>query len=194
MTDPATLKATIRAHAKRDRAKLTDEDRDFASLMIFENAVREHYFQRANLIASYLPAADEVDTWPLIERAWRMKKRIFAPVVEKNRSLEFREIRPDSELQTNRFGLFEPSRGRSIPARRLDLVFTPVVAFDNRCNRVGMGGGFFDRTFSFQATRAAFAKPKLVGLAFDCQRVEQIPASPWDIRLFQIISESGAAC
>ncbi len=188
------LKAKLRAQARRDRSKLTDDDRDFASLVICETVVRQSYFQRARLIAAYLPTADEVNTWPLIERAWRMKKRIFAPVVEKNRLLRFREIEPRSDLRRNRFGLLEPSGGSSIPAFRLDVVFTPVVAFDARCNRIGMGGGYFDRTFSFQNTRVAFARPKLVGLAFDCQRVEQIPASPWDIRLFQIVSEAGTAC
>ena len=194
MNDVSDAKAILRARAKRARSSLTEDDRDYASLLIFETVIRESYFQRAELIASYLPGAYEVDTWPLIERAWRMKKRVFAPVVEKNRALRFVEIKPDSDLKTNRFGLVEPTRGQSISAFRLDLVFTPLVAFDKGCNRIGMGGGFFDRAFSFQKTRRNFAKPKLTGLAFDCQRVEQFPASPWDIRLFQIITETGKAC
>ena len=114
------------------------------------------------------------------------------PIVEKNRTLQFCELGPNSELTINRFGLHEPAGGRPIDAKRLDVVITPLVAFDDKCNRIGMGGGYYDRAFSFLRSRSLFRKPKLIGLAFDCQRVEHIPASPWDIPLFRIITESGA--
>jgi 5-formyltetrahydrofolate cyclo-ligase len=83
-----------------------------------------------------------------------------------------------------------PISGEEIAARKLDLVLTPLVAFDKNCQRIGMGGGYYDRTFSFLRARQQLLKPKLVGLAFACQQVPEIPANPWDIRLYSVITES----
>jgi len=132
----------------------------------------------------------EVDTWLLIERAWRMKKRIFAPVIKKNNVMQFCELRPESEIVLNRYDLSEPQNGQLIAPRALDLVITPVVAFDADGNRVGMGGGYFDRTFSFLRDRRYLFHPKLIGLAFACQRVEKIAPNPWDVRVFRIVDET----
>jgi len=118
-----------------------------------------------------------------------MKKRIFAPVIEKNLQLQFQEISAETELWRNRFGLFEPRGGDLVSARMLDIVLTPVVAFDTQNNRIGMGGGYFDRTFSFLRHRNEWFHPKIVGLAYACQKVEKIPPNPWDIRLFCAITE-----
>jgi 5-formyltetrahydrofolate cyclo-ligase len=169
---------------------MTAYEKNEASEKIVGTVVRSSLFRRAKLIACYLPMQDEVDTWQLIRRAWRMKKRIFAPVVEKNFVMKFCEVTPESTLAPNRYGLAEPQNGKIIPARQLDLVVTPVVAFDDQCNRIGMGGGYFDRTFSFLRMRQHLFHPKLIGLAFACQRVDKIVANPWDIRVFRIIDET----
>jgi 5-formyltetrahydrofolate cyclo-ligase len=84
-----------------------------------------------------------------------------------------------------------PDKGDVIAAHKLDLVLLPLVAFDDNRQRIGMGGGYYDRTFSFLRGRRQLLKPKLVGLAFACQKVPEIVASPWDIRLYCIITESG---
>ena len=167
-------------------------ERTDASLEICALALRDPSFQRAQNIAVYLAADDEVNTWPLIERAWRMKKRVFAPVVEKKHHMRFRRITGDTPLARNRYGLLEPATGDFLEPRRFDVVYTPLVVFDSDNNRIGMGAGYFDRVFSFQRHTRRFKKPKLIGLAFDCQRVEHIDASPWDIPLFAVISERGA--
>lgn len=120
-----------------------------------------------------------------------MKKRIFAPILKKNRTLQFCELRRNAELRRNRYGILEPISGQFIPAQRFDLVIAPLLAFDNSGNRLGMGGGYYDRTFSFLRHRRHYRKPKLVGVGFDCQRFANIPASPWDIPLFQVHTESG---
>jgi 5-formyltetrahydrofolate cyclo-ligase len=133
---------------------------------------------------------EEVDTWLLIERAWRMKKRIFAPVIEKKLVMQFCELTPKTRLVANRYGLLEPQGGNIIAPRALDLVIAPVVAFDTDGNRVGMGGGYFDRTFSFLRNRQHLFHPKLIGVAFACQQVEKIAPNPWDIRVFRVIDET----
>jgi 5-formyltetrahydrofolate cyclo-ligase len=172
------------------RSRLSDEEREYASEIIAEKVVRAAWFQRAKRIACYLPAPDEVNTWTIIARAWRMKKRIFAPVVKKNSKMLFQEITPDTDLWLNQFGIREPTEGETVAARTLDVVVTPVVAFDSSNNRVGMGGGYFDRSFSFLKHRNLLFHPRLIGVAFDCQKVEQITSNPWDIRLFSTITES----
>ncbi len=172
------------------RRRMDEQDRDEASLLIFERIIREPWFQRAIDIAIYLPTAVEVNTWPLIERAWRMKKRVFSPVVEKDHAMRFTSLTADTELAFNRYGIPEPIGGRELDAMCMDIVFLPLVAFDVNGNRIGMGGGFYDRKLSFARHREQYARPKLIGLAFDCQRVQDIPASPWDIPLFQVVTET----
>ena len=183
-------KAELRSAGKSARRVLTYEEREFASELICAAAIRAPYFQRAKYIACYLPADDEVNCWRLIKRAWLMKKRIFVPTVQKNSKLRFVEFRDDSETHTNKYGLVEPVNDVQFDPRKLDVVFTPLVAFDLDGNRIGMGGGYYDRAFSFLNRRQHLRKPKLVGLAFDSQRVEHIDASAWDIPLFHVITES----
>lgn len=172
------------------RSCLDPAERQNASERIADKVLRAHFFRRSRLIACYLSTAEEVDTWRIIGRAWRMKKRIFAPVTCRRRQLEFREITPDSDLVRDSFGLLTPVSGTVISARKLDLVLTPLVAFDAAGERIGMGGGYYDRTFSFLRGRRHLLKPKLVGLAFACQQVPEIAANPWDIRLYRVITES----
>lgn len=180
-----------RRAARRARRFLTQDERAFASEKICASVSTAGYFQRAELIACYLPTAEEVDTWPLIKRAWRMKKRVFAPITKKTQPLAFAEICPSTELIRSDYGLLEPPREVMIAPRNLDLCITPLVAFDSFCNRIGMGGGYYDRTFGFLRGREHFFHPKLIGVAFDCQHVEKIHASAWDIRLFQVVTETG---
>ena len=179
----------IRSQSIIARNTLSRDERTVASDKIADVVVRSSWFQRSKSIACYLPVAGEVDTKRIIARAWRMKKRIFAPVVEKNGCMSFRRMTAETALYTNKFGLYEPCDEGSVDPRELDIVITPLVAFDLQNNRVGMGGGYFDRTFSFLSNRNAYLHPKLIGVAFACQKVEKIPANPWDIPLFAVITE-----
>jgi 5-formyltetrahydrofolate cyclo-ligase len=126
----------------------------------------------------------------LINCAWQQKKRIFAPITQKNLNLSFHQFVDESDLSTNKMGLQEPLDGELIPADELDLVLVPLVAFDSQNNRIGMGGGYYDRTFSFLKQNTNASRPKLVGVAFECQRVERITPNPWDIRLLSVITET----
>lgn len=181
--------SSLRQFGRAARAAISDEQKAIASDVIAEKVITSSWFQRAAHVACYLPADDEVNTWEIISRAWRQKKRVFAPVLKKNRRMQFVEITPNSDLRLNRFGIYEPIDGAIVTARVLDIVLTPVVAIDNDRRRIGMGGGYFDRTFSFLRHRQNWLHPKLVGLAFACQKVEKITPNPWDIRLFCTITE-----
>lgn len=190
ISDDRQVRNAMRNDARAARAALSLQEREKASDKIVDTVVRSSWFRRSGLIACYLPMPEEVDTWPLIDRAWRMKKRVFAPIIEKKFTMQFRELNPESTLVLNQYGLPEPEDGEMIAPRVLDVVITPVVAFDDNCNRLGMGGGYFDRTFSFLKHRKFLFHPKLIGLAFSCQRVEKIAPNPWDIRIFSVIDET----
>jgi len=185
-----TSKDALRRAGKFARQSLTQADRAAASEKICVAAINSTFFEHANTIACYLAFDDEVNCRQLIKRAWRTKKRIFLPVLQKSSELKFVEYFKESETRTNRYGFEEPVEGSEIDPRELDIVFTPLVAFDSKCNRVGMGGGYYDSTFAFLNERRYEGGPRLIGLAFNCQRVEQIDASTWDIRLFRVITEA----
>jgi 5-formyltetrahydrofolate cyclo-ligase len=190
ISDDLRAQIALRNDARAARAKLTADEREKASDKIVATVIRSSWFRRSKFVACYLPMQEEVDTWLLIDRAWRMKKRIFVPIIKKNFTMAFCELTTESKLVFNRYGLSEPQNGEIIAPRALDLVITPVVAFDDEGNRIGMGGGYFDRTFSFLRNRHFLFHPKLIGLAYSCQRVEKIAPNPWDIRVFRVIDES----
>ncbi len=117
---------------------------------------------------------DEVDTRAIIARAWRANKRVFVPVTLRSGEMFFREIRTDTTLQKNQLSIWEPDAGKIVRPHILQLVITPTVAFDRNCNRIGMGGGYYDRCFAFLRHRKHWFRPKLMGVAFECQEVEKI--------------------
>jgi 5-formyltetrahydrofolate cyclo-ligase len=190
MIDPSTTTKHLRIEAREARRSMTSPERSRASRRIVDGFLNSRYFLGSQTLGCYVPMWDEVDTTAIIERAWRAKKRIFLPVTTTQGRMQFREILPESVLAMNDFGLWEPVSGERIDANKLDVVVTPLVAFDDQGNRIGMGGGFFDRTFAFLADRNYWLRPKLIGVAFECQRVRKIAPNPWDIRVFHVFTET----
>lgn len=111
------------------------------------------------------------------------------PVLHEDGRLRFARWRPGAALVANRFGIPEPdvTDDALLQPQDLDLVVAPLVAFDARGHRLGMGGGWYDRSFAFRAARAA--PPLLVGAAFELQRVDTLDAADWDIALDAICTE-----
>lgn len=169
---------------------MTADERSTASNVIADAFIKSREFHASQNIACYLAAWDEVETSRIIARAWSVNKRVFAPVVMRNHRMRFYELAQETVLEQNQYGLWQPRQGPVIAAQHLDIVITPLVAFDSSCNRIGMGSGYFDRRFAFLKHRRFWFRPKLIGLAFDCQRVEKIPANPWDIPLYSVYTES----
>ncbi len=180
------LRTTRRALDRRERRRRADA----LSRRLFAQPV----FNNSRRIAVYLPADGEVDTGSIIARAWALGKELYLPVLvpHVHNLLWFARYRPDTSLVSNRFGIPEPEtvhRQRVAP-HALDLVLTPLVGFDDRGNRLGMGGGFYDRSFAFLRRRRSWCKPRLVGLAYDFQQLPQLPAKPWDVPLTAVVTDS----
>ena len=181
---------TMRRRGLNARSEMSHTERDEASARIISRVVRLPEFMAARTVGCYVAMPVEVDTRHIFERAWCAKKRIFAPVIDFKGYMSFREVRRDTRLERNSFGLWEPVDSAPIAPAKLDVVITPVVAFDTDCHRIGMGGGYFDRTFAYLANRQSWLRPKLIGIAFACQRIEKIEPNPWDIPLYRVVTES----
>ena len=156
--------------------------------------IREGLCFGVKRISFYFPADGELDPRPLIEGLPRGNRRCYLPLLrpQADGGLWFAEYRRDTALRPNRFGILEPvcRRRRIVPARFLGLVLMPLVGFDADCNRIGMGGGYYDRSFAFLRARQHWQRPLLVGLAHECQRIERIEPRAWDLALDAIMTET----
>lgn len=169
-----------------------------SSQQICEHLARLWQIKRAKRIAFYFPAANEVDLFSLIEFAWAANKEVYLPVLglRYTGQLWFVPYAPADELYLNRFGIPEPvhdKRHRRTKLQNLDILLMPLVAFDHSGNRVGMGGGFYDRTLANLHTMNAWQRPKRIGVAYRLQQVEHIAVEKWDIPLHAIATEDGVS-
>ena len=150
-------------------------------------------FSKAGRIAAYLPFDGEVDTRPLITIALHAGKDVYLPVLTHHgRSMKFAAYEPDMRMVLNRYGIPEPApeTRNFVAVQKLDLVLTPLVAFDRSLNRLGLGAGYYDRCFSFLKRRKNWEKPRLVGLAYEFQRLESINTADWDVPLHVAVTEN----
>ena len=147
-------------------------------------------YRYARRIAFYLPNDGEVDPGALIKQAEKYGKACFLPVIcpLKAKRLHFVRYQPTTTLARNRFGIQEPhlSTPKIAPLWTLDIIFVPLVAYDRFGTRLGMGGGYYDRTL---ADTARASKPKLIGLAHSCQEVGSLKRSIWDVPMDLIVTE-----
>ncbi|TBR12872.1 MAG: 5-formyltetrahydrofolate cyclo-ligase [Lysobacter sp.] len=117
--------------------------------------------------------------------------RYCLPVLHDDGRLRFAPWSPGEPLLSNRFGIPEPDVAPDmlLDASRLALAIVPLVAFDANCHRVGMGGGWYDRTFAFRHAPGA-GTPRLVGAAYEIQRAPRLVPAPWDVRLDAVCTEA----
>ena len=145
---------------------------------------------RARRMAVYLSADGELGLESFIAEVQSGLTLTFAPVI-KGDQLRFAPLQHDTSLRTGRFGIPEPATRVYIDPRRLDVVLTPLVAFDDRGTRIGRGAGYYDRHFKFLATRSRWVKPKLIGIGYEFQRVRKLERQAWDIPLWAAVTERG---
>ncbi|MDE2295828.1 MAG: 5-formyltetrahydrofolate cyclo-ligase [Gammaproteobacteria bacterium] len=187
-----TGKTALRTDLRARRRALSPEERAARSRAAALAITRLHRFAAGATVAIYVPMHSELDTSLLIASARRRGVRLVLPVVANQRRRALRFYPLVGRMRPGAYGIPEPHRsGRPIGARWLDLVVVPLVGIDRHGHRLGMGGGYYDRAFAFRARRCAWHGPRLIGIAFDCQRVEAIPAERWDLRLDALATESG---
>ena len=190
--------AEVRAARRRLRAlRLGIEPRQRAAA---ESAIRAtlerlRIFRRGGRVALYLPLPGEVDLRPCLPDAWRRGVDTYVPriVSRRRRLMTFVALAPESAARLNSYGIEEPAATtRYLASTALDVVLVPVVGYDRRGNRLGMGAGFYDRALRrrLEAGRA-WRRPRLVGVAFACQELPEIAASSRDVPLDLIVTEQG---
>lgn len=182
----------LRIRIRRQRRALSDLQQRIASRKLCANVRSTQAFSRAKRIAVYLASDGEIDLQLLIELCWRLGKSVYLPVLHpvRHNRLWFTPYTAETKLSNNRYKILEPALKRpGAPAWAMDLVLMPLVAFDSDCNRMGMGGGYYDRTFAFTLARRGLKGPKLVGMAHDFQRVDKLSLADWDVPLKAVVTD-----
>ena len=181
------LRTQLRQQIRKTRANLTALQQQQAENSITQQALAFIEERNAQHIALYVSFDGEISTDKLIKTLWAQDKHVYLPVLHpfNPNHLLFLRYLPDTPMLKNKFGIWEPKLNvqNVLPLDELDILFTPLVAFDKQGNRLGMGGGFYDRTLQ-NWQNSSFIP---VGLAHQCQQVEQLPTEAWDVPLHQIL-------
>ncbi|MEZ8144556.1 5-formyltetrahydrofolate cyclo-ligase [Enterovibrio norvegicus FF-33] len=183
---------SLRKHIRSQRRALTAQAQTDASAALLLRFQQSDAVKSATHIALYLAVDGELDTAPLIEYCWAQGKSVYLPVIHpfSKGHLLFLRYHPQSTLVANRYGILEPKLDVRdvLPAEKLDLICTPLVAFDQSGQRLGMGGGYYDRTLAPWYETRQGARP--LGVAHDCQQVDALPIEVWDVPLPEILTPS----
>lgn len=175
-------KDSLRKEISLKRKNLSKKERldSEESLVQLWESVGDSY--KKNKVALYWPINGEVATNALISYFFSNGSKCFLPVIsnnEENKLIDFALFEEQSRLVKNRFGIPEPNKSKIIDLNQLDIIFLPCVCFDSRGNRIGMGGGFYDKTLSYLSKKE---KTKLIILAYDFQEVESCFPESHDIK------------
>jgi len=178
-------KAKLRNLLQARRRQIAFVERQRASVSAALLLLNTDIFRQSQQIACYYPLNDEFDCLPIIQEVWRAKKNCYLPVLSPDtQQLDFILYQEETVLKPNRYNIPEPMNNDFIATEKLDLVVLPLLGFDGQGNRLGMGAGYYDRTFqTLQKT------PFLLGLGYEEQSVSHIPHDPWDVRLNGVVTE-----
>lgn len=177
-------KKILRRQMKKQREAMSREEMFSKSEQIFEQLITVPEYKRSDKIYTYVSMNNEVDTIMLIDYSLSIDKRVFVPKVIGNH-MEFYEISDISELSSGYFGIYEPDiNGKEPDYSRTGFMCMPGLAFDLSFNRIGYGGGFYDRYLA-QENRLYKA-----ALAYSYQLVPAVFAEPTDVKTDMIITES----
>lgn len=187
--------ADIRRYLRRKRLDCLNGQRLLLSRHAAEHALV--VLERCGDIASvgvFLSLSEEIDTTPLIEALFARDFPLYLPVVTAPREpLVWRHYHPGGQLSKDVAGIRVPVKERWTQERRFppELVVTPLVGYDRCGNRLGMGGGFYDRTF---AGKTSGSTSFLLGFACSCQEWPNLPVRPWDVPLDALANENELLC
>ena len=184
----AAQRSKLRRKMRADRRALSTDRARAHAIAVARHLATSPWLLAARRIAAYTPNDGELDPSALIDRLLARSRIVALPVVLPDRQLGFYRYTPHTRLVDNRFGIPEPDTRTAafVPSRSLDLVFLPLVAFDARGHRLGMGGGYYDATLGRLQPR-----PLLVGLAHALQRVDRLDDADWDVPLDAVVTEAG---
>ncbi len=188
-------RSELRRQMRVARKALTTEQQLAASQALLNNLLPLAAFNQAQSIALYLASDGEIDPQQVIEYCWQQGKAVYLPVLDPDNynHLLFVHYTTQTPMCFNKYQISEPATPyqQTIAAEQLDLVLLPLVAFDSSGSRMGMGGGYYDRSFAFKQDPMHTADtPKLIGLAHTLQQVDTLNVESWDIPLAAIATDT----
>lgn len=188
---------SLRRRVIERRSALADADLQRAAEAMAAALTASPEFQNAQRLSGYWPVGGEMDVRPVIDAALAQGKRVHLPILAPPERAEtgllFAPYTHDTPMVRDRYGIPEPDVAADalIDAADLDLAVVPLVLFDDTGQRVGMGGGYYDRAFGFTQDVAMRERPILVGAAHEFQRGESIEPEPWDVAMDLIVTDAG---
>lgn len=177
-----TMKKTIRHEVRLKKKKVSEQERQELGKRIYKTLIALPEFMEANSISVYVDFNQEVPTRSIIELAWELGKEVASPVVE-NGEMEFYRYYSMEDLQLNSYGILEPCKKYGTVSPN-SFVIMPGVAFDEQRNRIGYGGGFYDRYMEKHSDLMN------VAIAFEFQIYKELDCEEKDYKPSKIITES----
>ncbi len=187
MTDANASKQRLRAGRLAARDAIPVAERIEKSLQLADHGLTTIPVSPGDIVSGFLPIRSEMDLRPLMAGLRQRGARICVPVILDKERIVFRELVPGAPLVDCGFGTSAP--GPDAAELEPDIMLVPVAAFDATGERIGYGGGYYDRAIA--RFREKDLQPRLIGIAFDCQEVASVPAEPHDVRLPAVLTESG---
>ena len=145
----------------------------------------KHHYNNFKVIGGYYPSNFEIDDLEILNLLEKKNYKISLPIIKKNNQMDFFKWSINNPLKINKYGIAEPVSSKIFLP---DLLFVPLVGYDQDLNRLGYGGGFYDRYIDKAEKKKKIIK---VGLAFSYQKVKKIPVISHDKKLDLIITEKG---
>jgi len=182
----------IRAKVRSLRNALSTREQLQAEVNLARVVSAQHCFLKSRRLGFYMANDGELNPGLTMAIALAAGKSCYLPVLHpvQANQLHFARYRHGTPMQTNSFGITEPClrAARMTPVWTLDILFMPLVAFDHLGNRLGMGGGYYDRTLAASHARGRH-KPLLIGIAHSFQELDILPAASWDVPLHGVATE-----
>lgn len=176
-------KQQLRLQLRQRRNSLTGAQRRSASENLVARLEAIPGWSTCRHVAGYIAADAEIDPAPLLEHLRQTGRTTYLPLIQADNSLLFAPWQPGDSLQANRFGIPEPRpENRAVSAGALDAVLLPLVGWDAAGTRLGMGGGFYDRSL-------AGADTLKIGLGYAAQEMDWLPRQRWDVSLDFVATE-----
>jgi len=192
--DRGQLRTQLRAEMRARRKKVTAREQAAAAQGLAGVVIRHRVLRPGMRIAVYQARGREADLSRIIAIARRRDCVLYLPTIIRHRTgvMDFIRFDADTRLRPNAFGIPEPdpATAQRIPLRELDLILVPLLAVDTEGWRLGSGGGFYDRRLHRLRAERRWRRPRLIGIAYEFQRVERISHEAWDVPLDAVITET----
>ncbi|NOZ67858.1 MAG: 5-formyltetrahydrofolate cyclo-ligase [Deferribacteres bacterium] len=193
------MKKTLRARLLKTRDSIPPEQKARKDAAIMERLFALDLFKNAKGLLLYASFRSEVDTTRCLSETIRLGKRLILPAVDsRRRELILYEVKEISELKPGYMGIPEPAirENRQVTLKDIDLIIVPGVGFDQECNRLGYGGGYYDRLLGGATGQRLRSGGRIaaLALAFEEQITEKIPSEPHDVKVDMIITDKRVIC